>query len=145
MLKRTVTGTWMPAWVPESTLSLSLLLMICSIVQSTVGYCRYSPLNFLLKLTLSRLEATMVHYWTVSISYLLIPITSTLTMLQPVSIPPPLSSVVFLARLSLGSWPTGWVVVQLSSGALSSPSSVWFFKPLLRISPCSSSHAFFWV
>ncbi|RJE26873.1 Sugar and other transporter [Aspergillus sclerotialis] len=39
MLQRTATGTWMPAWVPESTLTLSILLLICSMVQSaTNGY-----------------------------------------------------------------------------------------------------------
>ncbi|EFQ35398.1 uncharacterized protein GLRG_10542 [Colletotrichum graminicola M1.001] len=39
MLRKTQTGTWLPAWVPESTLVLSLLLILCSFVQScTVGY-----------------------------------------------------------------------------------------------------------
>ncbi|KAE8365528.1 general substrate transporter [Aspergillus caelatus] len=39
MLRKTHTGTWLPAWVPESTLVLSLLLIMCSFVQScTVGY-----------------------------------------------------------------------------------------------------------
>jgi hypothetical protein len=37
MLKKTPTGTWMPAWVPESTLTLSWLLMVCSMVQSAVS------------------------------------------------------------------------------------------------------------
>ncbi|KAK4243565.1 general substrate transporter [Corynascus novoguineensis] len=39
MLRKTRTGTWLPAWVPESTWILSFLLIICSFVQScTVGY-----------------------------------------------------------------------------------------------------------
>ncbi|KAJ5371528.1 Lactose permease [Penicillium cataractarum] len=40
MLKKTRTGTWMPAWVPESTFTLCVLLLISSIVQSakTGGY-----------------------------------------------------------------------------------------------------------
>jgi MFS family permease len=39
MLRKTHTGTWLPAWVPESTLTLSFLLMVCSMVQSaTNGY-----------------------------------------------------------------------------------------------------------
>jgi MFS family permease len=39
MLKKTPTGTWLPAWVPESTVTLSVLLMFCSMVQSaTAGY-----------------------------------------------------------------------------------------------------------
>jgi hypothetical protein len=37
MLKRSPTGTWMPAWVPESTTILAMLLMICSMVQSAVS------------------------------------------------------------------------------------------------------------
>lgn len=36
MLRKTPTGTWMPAWVPESTFTLSILLLVCSVVQSTV-------------------------------------------------------------------------------------------------------------
>ncbi|KAK4550154.1 hypothetical protein LTR36_003121 [Oleoguttula mirabilis] len=39
MLRKTPTGTWLPAWVPESTFTLSFLLIICSAVQScTAGY-----------------------------------------------------------------------------------------------------------
>ncbi|GAW26840.1 putative major facilitator superfamily general substrate transporter [Rosellinia necatrix] len=39
MLRKTATGTWLPAWVPESTLTLSVLLVLCSVVQSiTLGY-----------------------------------------------------------------------------------------------------------
>ncbi|TVY83652.1 High-affinity glucose transporter [Lachnellula suecica] len=45
MLKKTVTGTWLPAWVPESTLTLSFLLMICSVVQSCTGGYDGSMLN----------------------------------------------------------------------------------------------------
>lgn len=37
MLRKTFTGTWMPAWVPESTNLLSVLLIFCSMVQSTVS------------------------------------------------------------------------------------------------------------
>lgn len=45
MLRKTATGTWLPAWVPESTFTLSFLLMICSIVQSTTGGYDGSMLN----------------------------------------------------------------------------------------------------
>ncbi|KAI0107410.1 putative hexose carrier protein [Hypoxylon sp. NC0597] len=45
MLKRTPTGTWLPAWVPESTLMVSVLLMFCSIVQSATGGYDGSMLN----------------------------------------------------------------------------------------------------
>ncbi|KAJ5606669.1 Lactose permease [Penicillium lagena] len=45
MLKRSATGTWLPAWVPESTLTLSFLLLICSIVQSATGGYDGSMLN----------------------------------------------------------------------------------------------------
>ncbi|RFU26952.1 hypothetical protein B7463_g9392, partial [Scytalidium lignicola] len=39
MLKKSPTGTWMPAWVPESTVTLAALLIFCSMVQSaTNGY-----------------------------------------------------------------------------------------------------------
>lgn len=44
MLK-TQTGTWLPAWVPQSTLTLSFLLMFCSIVQSATGGYDGSMLN----------------------------------------------------------------------------------------------------
>lgn len=37
MLQTSPTGTWMPAWVPESTLTLSVLLILCSVVQSAVS------------------------------------------------------------------------------------------------------------
>ncbi|EGX88555.1 sugar transporter, putative [Cordyceps militaris CM01] len=39
------TGTWMPACVPESTPLLSVLLLLCSIVQSTTGGYDGSMLN----------------------------------------------------------------------------------------------------
>ncbi|KAI1088870.1 putative hexose carrier protein [Rostrohypoxylon terebratum] len=45
MLKRTPTGTWLPAWVPESTLTLSFLLLFCSTVQSATGGYDGSMLN----------------------------------------------------------------------------------------------------
>ncbi|OTA55848.1 putative hexose carrier protein [Hypoxylon sp. EC38] len=45
MLKRTQTGTWLPAWVPESTVMVSILLMFCSIVQSATGGYDGSMLN----------------------------------------------------------------------------------------------------
>ncbi|KAI1210155.1 putative hexose carrier protein [Annulohypoxylon truncatum] len=45
MLKRTPTGTWLPAWVPESTLTLSFLLLFCSTVQSSTGGYDGSMLN----------------------------------------------------------------------------------------------------
>ena len=38
MLKRVTTGTWLPAWVPQTTMPLSILLMACSIVQSAVCF-----------------------------------------------------------------------------------------------------------
>ncbi|KAJ6105010.1 hypothetical protein N7486_003699 [Penicillium sp. IBT 16267x] len=39
MGEKTATGAWPPAWVPETTSTLSILLLICSIVQSaTRGY-----------------------------------------------------------------------------------------------------------
>ncbi|KAI0870055.1 putative hexose carrier protein [Hypoxylon argillaceum] len=39
MLRKTPTGTWLPAWIPESTVTLSVLLVLCSAVQSTtMGY-----------------------------------------------------------------------------------------------------------
>ncbi|KAH8702075.1 putative hexose carrier protein [Talaromyces proteolyticus] len=44
-MKKTSTGTWMPAWVPESTLVLSFLLMICAMVQSATGGYDGSMLN----------------------------------------------------------------------------------------------------
>ncbi|XXH01540.1 hypothetical protein Hte_007900 [Hypoxylon texense] len=44
MLK-TPTGTWLPAWVPQSTFTLSFLLMFCSIVQSATGGYDGSMLN----------------------------------------------------------------------------------------------------
>lgn len=37
MLKLTPTDTWLPAWVPESTVTVSILLMLCSVIQSTVS------------------------------------------------------------------------------------------------------------
>ncbi|KAI2635871.1 putative hexose carrier protein [Hypomontagnella submonticulosa] len=45
MLERTPTGTWLPAWVPESTFTLSFLLILCSIAQSATGGYDGSMLN----------------------------------------------------------------------------------------------------
>ncbi|OKL63982.1 hypothetical protein UA08_00454 [Talaromyces atroroseus] len=45
MLKHSPTGTWMPAWVPESTAILSVLLTVCSMVQSATGGYDGSMLN----------------------------------------------------------------------------------------------------
>ncbi|KAG0650172.1 Lactose permease [Hyphodiscus hymeniophilus] len=45
MLKKTQTGTWLPAWVPESTITLSVLLMLCAMVQSATGGYDGSMLN----------------------------------------------------------------------------------------------------
>lgn len=45
MLHRVNTGTWMPAWVPASTSVLSVLLLLCSMVQSTTGGYDGSMLN----------------------------------------------------------------------------------------------------
>ncbi|KAI0475324.1 putative hexose carrier protein [Xylariaceae sp. FL0804] len=45
MLTKTPTGTWLPAWVPESTAVVSLLLMFCSMVQSATGGYDGSMLN----------------------------------------------------------------------------------------------------
>ncbi|KAH9207456.1 putative hexose carrier protein [Leptodontidium sp. 2 PMI_412] len=45
MLQRSPTGTWMPAWVPQSTVILCFLLMICSMVQSCTGGYDGSMLN----------------------------------------------------------------------------------------------------
>ncbi|KAF7541112.1 hypothetical protein G7054_g827 [Neopestalotiopsis clavispora] len=45
MLRKSPTGTWLPAWVPESTIVLSCLLMICSIVNSTTNGYDGSMLN----------------------------------------------------------------------------------------------------
>ncbi|CRG87437.1 D-xylose-proton symporter-like 3, chloroplastic [Talaromyces islandicus] len=44
-MKKPPTGTWMPAWVPESTVVLSCLLMICAMVQSATGGYDGSMLN----------------------------------------------------------------------------------------------------
>lgn len=44
-MHKTETGTWMPAWVPESSFVLSFLLVLCSIVQSTTGGYDGSMLN----------------------------------------------------------------------------------------------------
>jgi hypothetical protein len=35
-LVRSETGTWLPAWVPQSSFWLSFLLIICCIVQAAV-------------------------------------------------------------------------------------------------------------
>ncbi|KAL6882279.1 general substrate transporter [Trichoderma longibrachiatum] len=45
MLRRTPTGTWIPAWVPESTTTVSVLLLVCSMVQSATGGYDGSMLN----------------------------------------------------------------------------------------------------
>lgn len=45
MLRKSGTGTWMPAWVPESTATVSVLLIVCSMVQSTTGGYDGSMLN----------------------------------------------------------------------------------------------------
>lgn len=45
MLKKTPTGTWLPAYVPESSLVLAFLLLICSMVQSATGGYDGSMLN----------------------------------------------------------------------------------------------------
>ncbi|KAK0299556.1 hypothetical protein LTS00_002001 [Friedmanniomyces endolithicus] len=45
MLQKTPTGTWLPAWVPESTVTLSVLLILCSTVQSCTGGYDGSMLN----------------------------------------------------------------------------------------------------
>ncbi|OJJ45259.1 hypothetical protein ASPZODRAFT_119430 [Penicilliopsis zonata CBS 506.65] len=45
MLKKTPTGTWMPAWVPETTVPLACLLLVCSMVQSSTGGYDGSMLN----------------------------------------------------------------------------------------------------
>ncbi|KAF2098320.1 putative hexose carrier protein [Rhizodiscina lignyota] len=45
MLRKTPTGTWLPAWVPESTIITAYLLLFCSVVQSTTGGYDGSMLN----------------------------------------------------------------------------------------------------
>ncbi|KAI8957001.1 putative hexose carrier protein [Daldinia sp. FL1419] len=45
MLKPTQTGTWLRAYVPESSSALAFLLMLCSITQSTTGGYDGSMLN----------------------------------------------------------------------------------------------------
>ncbi|KAL7793785.1 general substrate transporter [Trichoderma ceciliae] len=45
MLRKSPTGTWIPAWVPESTTTVSVLLLICSMVQSATGGYDGSMLN----------------------------------------------------------------------------------------------------
>ncbi|KAK2594365.1 hypothetical protein QQS21_007925 [Conoideocrella luteorostrata] len=45
MLRSTPSGTWLPSWIPESTSTLSVLLMLCSVVQSTTGGYDGSMLN----------------------------------------------------------------------------------------------------
>jgi hypothetical protein len=45
MLRKTPTGTWLPAWVPESSTTLAVLLLICSTVQSATGGYDGSMLN----------------------------------------------------------------------------------------------------
>jgi len=41
MPQKTFTGTWLPAWVPESSRILSVLLIVCAAVQSAVS--NFSP------------------------------------------------------------------------------------------------------
>ncbi|EFY92129.1 sugar transporter, putative [Metarhizium acridum CQMa 102] len=45
MLRSTPSGTWLPSWTPESTSTLSVLLTLCSVVQSTTGGYDGSMLN----------------------------------------------------------------------------------------------------
>ncbi|KID80402.1 Major facilitator superfamily domain, general substrate transporter, partial [Metarhizium brunneum ARSEF 3297] len=45
MLRSTPSGTWLPSWTPESTSTLSVFLMLCSVVQSTTGGYDGSMLN----------------------------------------------------------------------------------------------------
>ncbi|KID68864.1 Major facilitator superfamily domain, general substrate transporter, partial [Metarhizium hybridum] len=45
MLQSTPSGTWFPSWTPESTSTLSVFLMLCSVVQSTTGGYDGSMLN----------------------------------------------------------------------------------------------------
>ena len=45
MLHKTPTGTWLPAYVPSSSLVLAILLLWCSVVQSTTGGYDGSMLN----------------------------------------------------------------------------------------------------
>ena len=45
MLRKTPTGTWLPAYVPDSTLWLSVLLLCCSMVQSATGGLESSVLR----------------------------------------------------------------------------------------------------
>ncbi|KAF2251694.1 putative hexose carrier protein [Trematosphaeria pertusa] len=45
MLQKSPTGTWLPAWVPQSTTTLAVLLVGCSVVQSTTGGYDGSMLN----------------------------------------------------------------------------------------------------
>lgn len=45
MLRRSKTGTWMPAWVPESTGFLSFLLLACSMAQTGTNGCDGTMLN----------------------------------------------------------------------------------------------------
>lgn len=45
MLRKSPTGTWIPAWVPESTTTVSVLLLVCSMVQSATGGYDGSMLN----------------------------------------------------------------------------------------------------
>ncbi|PHH70205.1 hypothetical protein CDD82_7266 [Ophiocordyceps australis] len=45
MLQRMESGTWLPSWVPESTVSICMVLMLCSVVQSTTNGYDGSMLN----------------------------------------------------------------------------------------------------
>ncbi|KHN94347.1 Major facilitator superfamily domain, general substrate transporter [Metarhizium album ARSEF 1941] len=45
MLRPTPSGTWLPSYIPESTSTLSVLLLLCSVAQSTTGGYDGSMLN----------------------------------------------------------------------------------------------------
>ena len=81
VLKTSPTGTWLPAWVPESQGIMCLLLMVCSIVQAGVSWSHTydsgnlvgvdcAPVSFarLTGVLSSRPAATMAHCSTALIS-----------------------------------------------------------------------------
>ena len=37
MLTKANTGTWLPAWVPETSLILAIVLLFCAMVESAVS------------------------------------------------------------------------------------------------------------
>ncbi|PHH62819.1 hypothetical protein CDD81_6711 [Ophiocordyceps australis] len=45
MLQQIESATWLPSWVPESTVCICTLLMLCSVVQSTTSGYDGSMLN----------------------------------------------------------------------------------------------------